>query len=69
MKQSRRYSMAETLFSTAAGFFVSLLLTAVVLPWLGHDITAGQNVMLTTIFTVASVVRGYVVRRLFEAWR
>lgn len=69
MKQSRRYSMAETLFSTATGFAVSLVLTAIVLPWLGHDITASQNVFMTTVFTVASVVRGYVVRRLFEAWR
>lgn len=69
MKQSRGMSLSEAVFSTAAGFVVSLALTAITLPWLGHPITFSENVLLTAIFTVASIARGFAVRRLFEALR
>lgn len=65
MSQTRRMSLLETCASIAIGFVVSLVLTAVVLPWYGHDVTWGQNLQITAIFTVASIARGYWVRRLF----
>lgn len=68
MIQSRRMSLIETCASIAIGFVVSLVLTAVVLPAYGHDVSWGQNLQITLIFTVASIVRGYAVRRLFVSW-
>ena len=65
-EQSRLHSLLETLSSIAIGFVVSLGITAVVLPAYGHQVTWGDNVQITTaIFTVASILRGYAVRRLF----
>ena len=68
MKQSRISSFAETCLSIAIGFVVSLILTALVLPVYGHAVTFGQNLQITGIFTIASVARGYLVRRAFVRW-
>lgn len=65
-RQSRRGSMLETVTSTAIGFIVSLVLTAAVLPAFGYPTTWAHDFWITCIFTVASIVRGYVVRRLFN---
>ena len=58
-EQSRLHSLLETLASIAIGFVVSLGITAVVLPAYGHA---------TAIFTIASIARGYLVRRAFVRW-
>lgn len=65
--QSKGMSFAEICFSTAIGFVIAFIANAVVMPAFGHHVTASQNFWITTIFTVVSVVRGYFVRRLFNA--
>lgn len=65
MTQSRRMSLIETCASIAIGFVVSMAIQAVVLPAFGHAITPAENFWITCIFTVASIVRGYAVRRAF----
>lgn len=67
--QSRKGSLVETCASTAIGFVVSLMLISLVLPAFGYHSTPAHNFWITVIFTVASVVRGYCVRRFFEALR
>jgi hypothetical protein len=64
--QSRSKSLLETITSTAIGFVVSLLLTAAVMPAFGYPTTWSHDFWITVIFTVASIVRGYAVRRAFE---
>lgn len=68
MTQSRRHSLIETIAGVAVGFVVSVLASLVVYPAFGHSFTLGQNVGITIIFTVLSIVRGYCVRRLFNRW-
>jgi putative flippase GtrA len=63
--QSRLHSLLETLASIAIGFVVSLGITAVVLPAYGMPVSWQSNVQITAIFTVASILRGYAVRRVF----
>ena len=65
MTQSRRMSLIETCASIAIGFVVSVIITALVMPAYGHDVTLADNIQITLIFTVASIVRGYAVRRAF----
>lgn len=65
MTQSRRMSLIETVISIAIGFVVSVIITALILPAYGHAVTLGDNIQITAIFTVASIVRGYCVRRFF----
>lgn len=67
--QSRRKSLVETITSTAIGFAVSLVLTAVIMPAFGYMTTWAHDFWITAIFTAASLVRGYCVRRAFEGWR
>jgi hypothetical protein len=69
MSQSRRGSAVETVVGTAIGFLVSMAATAVVFPWFGFHPAAQDNLEITAVFTVLSVARGYLVRRLFEKLR
>lgn len=64
--QSRKHSLIETLVGVAIGFAVSMGLSVVVYPLFGHSFSFVQNVWITVIFTAASVVRGYLVRRMFN---
>ena len=66
MSQSRLHSLLETCASIAIGFVVSVIITAIVMPAYGHRVSFGDNIQITAIFTVASIVRGYYVRRLFN---
>lgn len=66
MNQSRLHSLIETVTGTLIGFVMSLCLAALVFPAFGHAFTLSQNFWITVIFTVASIVRGYAVRRLFN---
>lgn len=65
--QSRRVSAVEAVASTAIGFAVSLALTFTVLPAFGYHVTAPDAWGITTIYTAASILRGYAVRRAFNA--
>lgn len=68
--QTRRQSLVETVVGVAIGFVLSMLLSIVVYPLHGHHFTLAQNASITVIFTVASIVRGYGVRRFFNwLWR
>jgi hypothetical protein len=58
-------SAIEAVTSTAAGFLVSLALTFTVLPAFGYPVTASHAWGITAIYTAASVLRGYIIRRLF----
>jgi hypothetical protein len=68
MTQTRIMSLIETLASIAIGFAVSVIITAIVMPAYGHAVTLQDNIEITAIFTVLSLVRGYAVRRVFNWW-
>jgi len=59
-------SATEAVISTAIGFIVSLALTFTVLPLFGYLVTATHAWGITAIYTAASILRGYVVRRAFN---
>jgi hypothetical protein len=68
MKQSKLMSMLEITLSTAAGFGLSLFLQWLILPLLlGVSIPLHTNLAFAAVMTVASLVRGFVLRRIFEA--
>lgn len=68
MKQSRLMSMLETSLSTAAGFGLSLFLQWLILPLLLKvEIPLQTNLAFAAIMTIASLLRGFILRRAFEA--
>lgn len=64
--QTRLQSGIETVTSTAVGFGVSWLATLIVLPWFGHRPSVADGFGITLVFTVLSLIRGYVLRRAFN---
>lgn len=64
--QSHRASAIEATTNIVVGFGISVGITAVLLPALGHQVTLAENVGMTSVFTVASFARAYGLRRLFN---
>ena len=68
MKQSKLESLVEASLNTASGFIVSLLVWQwVVAPLFGLPVDWAMNFWITGIFTVVSILRSYIWRRLFNA--
>lgn len=69
MSQSRRQSLFEAVVSTGVGYVVAVLIQLAVFPLFGLDVPLGGSLALGAIFTAASILRSYVLRRAFEALR
>ena len=69
MKQTRRASFVESLVNIGTGFFVGVIANWAVLPWFGYVPALRDSLEIAGLFSVVSVARSYVVRRLFEALR
>lgn len=65
--QTRLTSFIEASLNTLSGFIISYGLGLLVYPWFGLSVTLEQNFWIVVIFTVVSVARSYVWRRLFNA--
>lgn len=65
MAQRRLVSALEAGANVAVGFVVSAVLTALVLPAFGYPVRGADALGIAAVFTAASLVRGYVLRRLF----
>ncbi len=66
MGQSRRMSAVEAVVSTAIGYIVAVATQMVVFSILGLRVGVIENLGIGLAFTAVSVVRSYLVRRLFE---
>ena len=66
MKQTRRKSLIETVVQTVIGLGTSILLQVILYPVMGIPVTIQQNLIITTVFFAVSIVRGYIVRRIFD---
>ena len=64
--QSRIVSFAEAITNTAIGFGVSLVTWIFVAKAYGIPMTWMTNISITMIFTVVSIIRQYVLRRIFN---
>ena len=69
MKQSRRMSLIEAGANVAVGYGVAVAAQLVVFPWFGLPASLGDSLAIGAIFTAVSILRSYVMRRLFEAIR
>lgn len=61
-------SLVESIANTGAGFLVSLVLQLSLFSLMGIETTTTQNLTMSGVFTLASLVRGYLMRRLFLRW-
>ena len=65
--QSKKESLIETLTSVFVGWLIGVILNMLVLPLFDYDITVVDSLWVSLIFTVVSVIRGYVIRRFFNS--
>ena len=64
--QTRLQSLLESFINVAIGYGVALASQIIVFPWFGINIRIADNILIGVIFTVISIVRSYLVRRLFN---
>lgn len=64
--QSRLASLAEAAANVAVGFLLALGLQVVLMHAYGIEQDLWRDLQITCLFTVLSLVRGYVLRRLFN---
>lgn len=68
MSQSRRHSMIEAWTNVLVGYWVAVGANFVILPLFGFRVTARANLVIALFFTAVSLVRSYLLRRLFNRW-
>jgi hypothetical protein len=66
LMQTRLMSLVEAGANIAVGYLVAVLTQMLVFPLFGLHTTLGENLLIGGLFTIASLIRGYVLRRLFN---
>jgi uncharacterized membrane protein len=66
MNQTKLYSIIESITQTIIGILTSILIQVVLYPLLGIPVTLNQNLIITAVFLVVSIIRGFLIRRLFN---
>lgn len=66
--QSRTMSLVETIANVVVGYGLAVATQMVVFPSFGLNATVRQNLGLGLMFTFASLIRAYVLRRLFNRY-
>ena len=66
MKQSRLMSLAEAASNVMVGYALAVVTQIVVFPWFGLETGLSEHLTIGLAFVCISLVRGYVLRRLFD---
>ena len=66
MKQTKKQSIIESITQTIIGLITSFIIQIIIYPILNIPVTFSQNLIITFVFFVASIIRGYIVRRIFN---
>jgi hypothetical protein len=69
MKQSRTMSLVETIANVVVGYALAIATQIVVFPWFGIEAGLSEHLTIGLAFVGVSLVRGFLLRRLFEHWR
>ena len=64
--QTKNKSIIESLTNTVTGLLTSFLIQIIIYPLLDIPVTVGQNILITLVFFIASFLRGYLIRRIFN---
>jgi len=69
MKQSRLMSLVEAIVNVIVGYSVAVATQLVVFPWFGLPARLDDAMVIGAIFTIISILRSFLLRRVFEAMR
>jgi hypothetical protein len=65
MSQSRALSALEAGTNVVVGYGLAVLVQVILFPVFGLSVALADNLRIGAVFTLVSLVRGYVLRRLF----
>lgn len=66
MAQSRLGSLAESVVNVLVGYGVAVGAQIAIFPLFGVHLPASDNLLIGVLFTAVSLVRSYLLRRLFN---
>jgi small-conductance mechanosensitive channel len=66
--QTKKHSLLESFINIVVGIGISFTAQLVVFPWFGIYASLADNIMITLIFTGISLIRSYILRRIFNNW-
>ena len=66
MKQSRAMSLVEAITNVLVGYVLAIATQLLVFPLFGIETAMQEHLTIGLAFVVVSLVRGYVLRRLFD---
>ena len=64
--QSRKRSFIEAVTNVLVGYLVAVISNLIVLPLFGYEVSLFDGFAIGVVFTVISLIRSYVIRRLFN---
>ena len=68
-QQSRLMSFVEAVSNVVVGYLLAVVTQLALFPMFGLVVSVADNVLIGGVFTAVSLVRSYMLRRLFEALR
>jgi hypothetical protein len=69
MRQSRRMSLTEAISNVVIGYILAVATQVAVFPLFGIRIAISDDLAIGGIFALVSLLRGFVLRRVFERLR
>ena len=69
MRQTRIMSLIEATANVVVGYGLAIATQIVVFPWFGIETGLAEHMTIGLAFVGVSLARGYVLRRVFEAFR
>ncbi|MDI3307515.1 MAG: hypothetical protein QJR07_10470 [Acetobacteraceae bacterium] len=67
--QTRKQSLAEAAVNVLLGYGIAIAAQRAIFPLFGIRISLTQDLAIGLCFTVVSLVRSYLLRRLFNLWQ
>jgi hypothetical protein len=64
--QTVKNSFIESLINTLTGFIFSLIVQLTIFPFYNININFMDNIWITLWFTLASIIRSFIIRRFFN---
>jgi len=61
-------SLLESLVNVIVGYSIAVLTQYAIFPWFGIESTFGEHLAIGAIFTGVSLVRSYLLRRVFNVY-
>lgn len=67
--QSKKLSIIEAVTNTIVGLITSFCIQLLIYPFLNIEVSINQNIFITCVFFIVSILRGYIIRRIFTKFK